>query len=263
MLFRRSDFPEEGEIVLCRVESVSKSSVFVSFLEYDGLSGIISISEIAPGRIRTISNYVKEGMLIVCKVLRAFPERKHFELSLRRVSDKERKNKLEFMKQEQAAEKIVEFTAKKNSLDFNKLYDAITEELFKEYSSLYEAFYDIATTKKEFPLKKIAPEVREQLIKTIHDRIKPKVMDIEGNFFLSSIADNGIELIKKAFKEINGIKTPSDEQITITYAGSGKYRFVISGSDYKKMEEYLAKIINHLEEFSKKHKLEFSVERKE
>ncbi|MDI3473929.1 MAG: translation initiation factor 2 subunit 1 [Candidatus Woesearchaeota archaeon] len=263
MLFRRSDFPEEGEIVLCRVESVSKNSVFVSFLEYDGLSGIIPISEIAPGRIRTIRDYVKEGMIIVCKVLRAFPERKHFELSLRRVSDKERKDKLEFMKQEQAAEKIVEFIAKKSSLDFNKLYDAITEELFKEYSSLYEAFYDIATTKKEFPLKKISQEVREQLINTVRDRIKPKVMDIEGNFFLSSTADNGIELIKEAFDGIKDIKAPSDEKITVKYAGSGKYLFLITGSDYKKMEEYLSKIVNHLEDFSKKHKLEFSVERKE
>ncbi len=262
MLFRRSGFPQEGEIVLCQVEKFSKGSVFVSFLEYDGLSGIISISEVAPGRIRTVRDYVKQGMVIVCKVLRSIPERRHFELSLRRVSEKERKKKLDFMKQEQSAEKIVEFVAEKLSEDFHKMYDAITEDLFKDYSSLYEAFYDISMGEKDFSKTKISDEAKELLKKTISERIKPKIMAIEGYFVLTTTADNGVELIKEAFSKAKSVKTSCAQEFKISYSGRGKYHFYLRGSDYRELEDYLQKVVETLEDFSKKNKMEFSLERK-
>jgi translation initiation factor 2 subunit 1 len=263
MLFRRSGFPQEGEIVLCQVEKLSKGSVFVSFMEYDGLSGIISISEVAPGRIRTVRDYVKQGMVIVCKVLRAIPERRHFELSLRRVSEKERKKKLDFMKQEQSAEKIVEFVAGKLSLDFHKMYDSITEELFKDYSSLYEAFYEISMGNKDFSNIDISQEAKDLLKKTIEERIKPKIMIIEGYFVLTATAENGVELIKEAFSKLDSLDKSSAQEFKITYSGRGKYHFYLRGSDYKDMEDFLQKAVDILEDFSKKNKMEFSLERKD
>ena len=79
MLLMKQGLPEDGELVLCKVTNVQHHSVFVRMEEY-GKSGMIHISEIAPGRIRNIRDYVKEGKIVVCKVLRINEERGHVDL---------------------------------------------------------------------------------------------------------------------------------------------------------------------------------------
>ena len=103
MLYHKDGFPEENEAVMCTVTSVQYNSVFCTLDEY-GKSGMIHISEVAPGRIRNIRDYVIEGKKVVCKVLRTDLERGHIDLSLRRVSEGQRRNLNMLLKQEQQAE---------------------------------------------------------------------------------------------------------------------------------------------------------------
>ena len=109
MLYRREGFPQDDELVFCTVTKIFHSSVFVVLDEYER-SGMVNISEIAPGRIRNIRDYVTQDKKIVCKVLRVDAKKGHIDLSLRRVNEMERKRKLEEIKQEQKAEKIIFFS---------------------------------------------------------------------------------------------------------------------------------------------------------
>jgi translation initiation factor 2 subunit 1 len=77
MFYKKEGFPEEDELVICTVAEIQYHSIFVTVDEYDNISGMIHISEIAPGRIRNIRDYVKEGKVIVCKVLRINTEKGH------------------------------------------------------------------------------------------------------------------------------------------------------------------------------------------
>src|SRR3989304_8342081 len=88
MIENKTGLPEEGEILQCTVTSVQSHSVFVRIDEY-GINGMIHISEVAPGRIRNIRDFVREGKKIVCKVLKINQEKNHIDLSLRRVSRSE------------------------------------------------------------------------------------------------------------------------------------------------------------------------------
>src|SRR3989338_2481000 len=106
MLYRRLGFPEDGELVLCTVTKVQSHSVFVRLDEFDK-GGMIHISEVSPGRIRNIRDFVKEDKIVVCQVLRVSRERGYIDLSLRRVNDNQKRKKLEEIKQEQKAEKII------------------------------------------------------------------------------------------------------------------------------------------------------------
>ena len=89
---------EVGDIVLCTVDKIVGTTVFVK-IEGDG-EGSIVVSEIAPGRIRNLRDYVVPKKKIVCKVLRI--SEKNVELSLRRVSLKEKKERMEQLKQEKS-----------------------------------------------------------------------------------------------------------------------------------------------------------------
>src|SRR3990167_8225509 len=121
MLLKKEGFPEEDELVLCTVTKIFHNGVFVDLDEY-AKGGMIHISEVSPGRIRNIRDFVVEGKKVVCKVLRVDGEKGHIDLSLRRVNEGQKKIKINEIKMEQRAEKIIEFAAKKLSIDFKKFY---------------------------------------------------------------------------------------------------------------------------------------------
>ena len=135
MLLLKEGFPEEDELVLCTVINIHYHSVFVKLDEY-GKTGLIHISEISPGRIRNIRDFVVEGKKIVCKVLKIDKKKGHIDLSLRRVNENQRKKKVNELKQEQKAEIIIEQVAKNNGLESKKLYYQLTEKIFEKYDDL-------------------------------------------------------------------------------------------------------------------------------
>ncbi len=143
MLYRRTGMPQEDEIVLCTITNVQHHSVFAKLDEYDK-SGMIHISEVSPGRIRNIRDYVQEGKKVVCKVLRIDEQKGHIDLSLRRVNEGQKRKKQEEIKHEQKAEKIIELLAKKTTKNFKKLYDEISEKVFAKYDYIYESFSSFA-----------------------------------------------------------------------------------------------------------------------
>ncbi|MDO8735105.1 MAG: 3'-5' exonuclease [Elusimicrobiota bacterium] len=82
---------KEGDVVLCTVEKIVGTTVFVK-IEDNGQGSII-VSEIAPGRIRNLRDYVVPNKKIVCKILRIGKD--YANLSLRRVVENERKEVLD------------------------------------------------------------------------------------------------------------------------------------------------------------------------
>ena len=143
MLYTKDGYPEEDELVLCTVSKIHFHSVFCNLDEYNNKTGLIHISEIAPGRIRNMNEHVQEGKKIVCKILRVDEEKKHIDLSLRRVNEAQRKKKIENIKQEQKAEKILENFATEIKKPFDKLYDEISKVLFEHYEMIFMAFEDV------------------------------------------------------------------------------------------------------------------------
>jgi len=78
---------EVGDIVMCTVDRIVGTIVFVK-IDENG-EGSIILSEIAPGRIRNLREYVVPKKRIACKILRILGNR--IDLSLRRVTQKEQK----------------------------------------------------------------------------------------------------------------------------------------------------------------------------
>ena len=137
MLLKRTGMPEEGDLLLCTVSKIYYNSVFVNLDEFPGKSGMIHISEIAPGRIRNIRDYVVEGKKVVCKVLRIDIEKGYIDLSLRRVTEGQKREKIDEIKQEQKAEKIVEHLSKELKKDLNDVYTQLSEKLLDTYPTLF------------------------------------------------------------------------------------------------------------------------------
>lgn len=255
MFTKKKGYPEEEELVLCTVTGINPHSVFCRLDEYDNRSGMIHISEIAPGRIRNIKEHVHMGKKVVCKVLRINEERGHIDLSLRRVNEGQKRNKLNEIKQEQLASKITEHVAKELKQDPIKLYKTLNEKL-ADYGSLFGAFEDV--THDALDLAKIVDKkTADTLTEAIKSRIKPPEVHIDGSLTLTSYAPDGVEEIKKTLK--HATKAGAD----VNYLGAGSYHIEVKAEDYKTAEKHLKKALDPTLQYAEKHDIEAHWERAE
>ncbi|MBU4501818.1 MAG: translation initiation factor IF-2 subunit alpha [Nanoarchaeota archaeon] len=250
MFYKKKVLPEEGEYILCTVKKILFHSVFVVLDEYEGKEGMIHISEISPGRIRNIRDYVKEGKKLICKVLRVKHDRGQVDLSLRRVSIAMRKKKNTEVKQEQKAEKIMEIVAHKLKIDVKKLYEDFGNKLWEEYGGLNPFFQEVIAG--ETSLKDVVPEKYTNILEeVIKEKIKPRTYTIERNLELQSKASNGIELIKEALKKAKDLSKGKDYELIISYVSAPKYLIKITAYDHKivdkAMEEVTSTAIKFIE----------------
>ncbi len=249
MLFKKQDFPEESDLVLCTVTSVQFHSVFVDLDEY-GKGGMIHISEVAPGRIRNIRDFVKEGKKVVCKVLRINKEKGYIDLSLRRVNESEKRRKIDEIKREQNAEKIVEIAAGKIGLKTEQLYQEISEKISKNFTSLYSFFEEASSNEKVLEDLGLDKKHLKIIDETIKQRIKPSEVEIKGRLKITTFAPNGVEVIKDSLKKAeDSVKG----KVVISYLGSGLYRFAIKAPDYKEAEKLMKNASESAMNFVTKH----------
>ncbi|RLE39623.1 translation initiation factor IF-2 subunit alpha [Candidatus Woesearchaeota archaeon] len=237
MLLKKSGYPEENEIVLCTVTAVKYTSVFVKVNFYDK-SGMIHISEISPGRIRNIRDYVKEGKVIVCKVLSVNKEKGHIDLSLRRVNETQRRAKMEEVRQEQKAQKIVEFVAEKLKMTARELYDKLSEKILEEYDSLYNCFSDVVAGEVTLKELGVDPMIADEITDVVMQRVKLPEVELKGEFKLSTYDPDGVGIIKEALAQATKI----NKDAKITYVGGGRYDVVLYSQDYKSAEKMLEKM---------------------
>jgi len=251
MLMERGGFPQEDEIVLASVTKVNPSSVFCVLDHYGKKTGLIHISEISPGRIRNIRDYVIEGKKVVVKVLKVDEEKGHIDLSLRRVTEMSRRAFNDRLKQEQRAEKLLDQFKGKKKLD-EKVLVKIVEDIKESYDYVHEFFREIVeeNVKAEEVVDKAIAKDLEAFVK---EKIQPESVELKASFTLSLYNSDGVELIKKALSSVQ------DATTSIRYMGAGKYSLNITAKEYKEAEKVMQGKKEALEEFAEKEKGTFAM----
>jgi translation initiation factor 2 subunit 1 len=249
MHYIKTGVPAEDEIVLCTVTNVQYNSVFCTLDEYDGnKSGMIHISEVTAGRIRNIREYVQEGKKIVCKVLRVDAQRGHIDLSLRRVSESQRREKNASLKQELKAEHIIDHLAKSQGKDPAKYYAEVAPAILEQYEYLYLAFEDIVEEKFSLSKTKLDKKLAKLIEDTVREKIKPKQVQVDGVFTISTYAENGVQKVRDALIAARDAAQPAD----MRYLGAGQYRISVTAEEYKDAEKRLKAATDAVEKAFKK-----------
>lgn len=258
MLYRKTGKPQEGEILLCTITKIYHHSVFANLDEYPGLSGMIHISEIAPGRIRNIRDYVVEGKKVICKVLKIHEDKGHIDLSLRRVNESQKRAKNDFIKQEQKSEKIVEFAAKELKRDVKDMYRKIAAKAFPKFESLHDLFFSFV--QEEYDLKELGldKEFTEKLAEIVRQRVKPPEVELSGNISIISHASDGVEVVKTALQKA---EAKGKDMTEIRYLGAGKFKISVTSSDFKEAEKVLEKVVDAAVSYAEKNGAEATFQR--
>ncbi|AGO60742.1 translation initiation factor IF-2 subunit alpha [Ferroplasma acidiphilum] len=249
------DMPEPGDLVVVTIKEVQNYGAIVQLDEYPGVSGFIHIAEVATGWIKHIKDFVRVNQRTVCKVLNVDSNRRHVDLSLKRVNEHQKREKIEEWKNDQKSEKLLEIVAKEANISDKAITKNMEDYLVSEYGSAYDAFFEAASN-KEFMSDKNEPW-KDAFIKVAKENISIPMVKIGGEIDMYSLASNGIELIREA------LDVDSGNNIEITYAGSPKYRISIVDEDYKSAEEKLKNVLEKISTACKKYSISYSFTRDE
>jgi len=252
MLYKKKGKPEVEDIVLCTVKRILYHSVFVSIDEYENLEGMVHISEIAPGRIRNLRDYVTEGKKIVCKVI-SINMQGNIDLSLRRVPLTVSISKMNDFKQDEKAEKLLDIIGKEVGMDLKKVYSEVGFKAVESYGSIYAFFQAIVEKGKQvIDELKVDVKLSEVLFRVIKEKIKPVEVSIGGIMNLRSFNGNGVEEIKSMLLK------SKEYDVRVTYLGAPKYKLEVISKDYKTAETSLKKYIDLITSMAKKFECELT-----
>ena len=87
-------YPEVGDLVVASVTRVEDYGAYVKLDEFRSIEGLVHISEISTTWVRNIRDHARVGQKLVLKVLRVSSQRNQIDLSLRRVTGREKSEKM-------------------------------------------------------------------------------------------------------------------------------------------------------------------------
>ncbi len=268
MVFKRKDLPEVGELVIARIKRVFEYGAYVDLEEFENLEAFIPWSEVSTRYIRDIRSVLKEGQIVVGKVIRVDKKKRppQIDISIKRVTEGERRIRMMRWKRNQKAQKIIELAAKKLGKSLDEAYE-------KVWIPLYKSFADVLSILEECVIR--GPEVLREIglpedwVQALYEEAKRhieiKKVRIRGCFELQSYKPDGIERIKKFLSELESVEIPYKHTTLRIYTiGAPRYQIEIESADYKTAEKLLSQILEKAEKLSRELELDvYSFRREE
>ena len=242
--------PEAGEVVVCTVREITSHGIYVNLDQYDGTNGFLHVSEISTGWVRNIDRVAKVSQKLILKVIRINRARREIDLSLRQVTNEERRQKVIEWKREERALTIIDAVKKRLNTD-----DLRTRELREKLEGQFGTLYAALETAARKGDKGLAPAgLSEKEAKTVAEiaaeKIVPPRYEVGALVEISSRSPEGIEQVKKTL--LAAASAPSAE-VHITYAGAPRYRVRITADDYKQAEKALDGVMEKIKDGVGKH----------
>lgn len=214
-------YPEADDVVMVQVKSIAEMGAYVSLLEYNGIEGMILLSELSRRRIRSIGSLIKVGRQEPVMVIRVDKEKGYIDLSKRRVSEEDIQACEERYNKSKMVHSIMRHVADTVDADLEDLYVHVGWPLYRKYGHAFEAFKVIVTDPDSVlgsltrDVKEIGPdgvevtksvpamqeEVKQALIKNIHRRMTPQPLRIRADIELRCFQYDGVLHIQESMRK--------------------------------------------------------------
>jgi len=247
-MVKKKGLPKWGEIVLCTTTRITPFAAWCVLDEYEAedgsrIEGMIHISQVAGKWVKDIRDFVKPNKQYVAKVIRIDYQKGHLNLSLKRVSKFDKKEKMEnFRRSKRAAGMLMQAAKRigKTEADANAEVVAKLEAMFEERSEerkkfdLFSAFEEANENPSMLAEAGIAKPWADALSEIIEKTFRVKERTLKATLNLNSTAPDGVKIIKKVLSNLEK-KTGAD----VKYISAPKYRVQIKSKSPKEAEKAL------------------------
>ena len=194
--------------------------------------------------------------------MRVHPRRREVDLSMRRVSEDVKRQKLQEYKNNRKAKNMLAYIADKNNIPQQQMMNQVIEPLIEEFGDLYSGLLEI---RRRGPQILTNIGVDEKLAQSIYEltlkELQKNTVSLIGQVNMRVFEPNGIEIIKDAFAELKKKSRKDSENIDINMyvISPPRYRISIETRDWKTAEQIWKEIQDTLKAFLSKYnaKLEF------
>jgi translation initiation factor 2 subunit 1 len=202
-------YPEAEDLVLVQVKNVAEMGAYVSLLEYNGIEGMILLSELSRRRIRSIPKLIRIGRTEVVVVIRVDKEKGYIDLSKRRVSPEDIAKCENKYNASKTVHSIMRHVSETCRVPLIKLYKSFGWDLYKRFGHAHDAFKLIVQNPYlVLGQYEIDPKVKAALLKNIKRRMTPKPVKIRADLEVTCFGYEGIDAIKAALKAGEKESTP-------------------------------------------------------
>jgi len=226
-----TQYPEVGDLVVASVTRVVDYGAYVKLDEYDGVEGLIHISEIASTYVRNIRVHVREGQKLVLKVLRVSSQRAQVDLSLRRVTGREKSEKMLEWKKVKKADSIMKGAAEKLKVGEEEV-SKVRAVIYDKFDNPFDSFEEAADEGEEvFTKLGISEEWAKALTEVARSKIRLEKAKVTGTVELTCTKTEGVEAIRQALKGAKKVKKSRGTTIKVYTIGSPRYRFEVRSKE--------------------------------
>jgi translation initiation factor 2 subunit 1 len=259
-----SKFPAVGELVVGSCSKVTPHGAYFEIFDYEGLgteAGFVHISELSRTWVRNIRSQVREGQRVVAKILRIDSARGEIDMSIRRVSEPQRRTKLTELKQENRARGIVAVACEK----FETKSENIERILLIQYGSIYEALLQLREKSAKLLTKIDIPEdVATVLYDLAVKELQPPTVRLLGKISVTCYDSDGAVVLSNFFKKYKQTfkKKHKGSDLSMQVISPPDYRCTIESADWKTAETVWKNVQKEVQDSFKGSDVEISFERK-
>lgn len=135
-----AEFPDVNDLVMVTVKQIAEMGAYVSLAEYNGIEGMVLLSELSRRRIRSVHRLIRVGKSEVVVVLRVDKEKGYIDLSKRRVAPEEITKFEEKYNKSKVVHSIMRHTAEKLDMELQELYVMFGWPLYRSHGHAFDAF---------------------------------------------------------------------------------------------------------------------------
>ena len=242
----RKELPDIGELVIGTVYKILEHGAYVLLDEYGGIEAYAPINEVVQSWFHDIKDYLRPGQKTVFRVIRVDARRKLVDVSLRKVKDEERREKLTKWKRTLRGVKLLELVAKKLNIPLDKALQDFGWKLEDYYGDFLSIFENVAKYGPD-DLRKLglSDDVINAITEIARERIEVEPVEISGIIRVISIKPDGVRHVRDVLlKAMELAKKEGAESVKIYTIGPPRYRIDITGKDPKKLEQVLKDVVN-------------------
>lgn len=258
-------FPSNGELVVATCTKVTDHGAYFEIHDYEHLgegAGFIHVSELSKTWVRNIRSEIREGRRIVAKILRIDRGREEIDMSIRRTSDSQRRERLTQFKQETRARGIVSVACENDA----KVTGEINSNILFKTGSVYDTLMRARDDGVKFLISlEIPKDTAEKLHQLALKELEPPTVSLIGNISLTLFESNGAELLGTLFKKYKTtfISKQKGSTITMGVISAPDYRVQIESKDWRTAENMWKKSQDFMNKFLKPYDSEVEYTRTE
>lgn len=234
---KKKGLPKYGEMVLCTTTRITPFAAWCNLDEYENedgsnVEGMIHISQVAGKWVKDIRDFIKPNKQYIAKVIRIDYEKMHINLSIKRVSKFDKKEKMENYRKGKRSEGMLKQAAKR----LGKSWEDAKKEVIKKLESaekedgkfdLFDFFEEANENPKLLKEAGLTKDWRDALEEIIQRAFIVKERTLKAILKIETTAPDGVEIIKKVLADLD------KGDIDVKSLSSPEYRVSIKSKDPK------------------------------